>query len=146
MRFTSFFGIITLASSLVASAPAPVAGVKALSSISTRNSPDTAAAASSELVARDTTTDAIVYIGDVWTTTLQSTLNAILDTETNILYMAEQIGVMADRIVYVTEISQTGTIEVISLVVSLVYLGVENGSYAYQAVLVPVAALPTSWV
>ena len=105
----------------------------------------TTAAPRAATAATSTPADAVVYVGQLAATAYTQTLDAVLTTQTQILETEEQIGSMADRIVYVTVTSQSGAIQVIYLVASLVYLGTQNGSYQYWAPLVPVAALPAGW-
>lgn len=98
-----------------------------------------------EARAATTGTDVVVSIGQLGATTYEQSLNGVLYTGNQILYTENQIGSMADRIVYVTQTSQNSSITVIYLAVSLVAAGMQNGGYLYQATLVPVAALPTGW-
>jgi hypothetical protein len=99
-----------------------------------------------------TSSDVIVYVGQLGADTYTQTLNGILYTEgqigfmaDNILWTEEQIGFMADRIVYVTEMSQDNSVEIIYQVTSLWSLGTQDGGYLYQVALMPVAALPAGW-
>lgn len=92
--------------------------------------------------------DVIVYVGQAGASTYDQSLNGVLYTETNILATEQQIADMSDRIVYVTQISESGAIEVIYAATSVLYLGMQQGStypYQYQVVLVPVLALPAGW-
>lgn len=95
--------------------------------------------------AATTGTDVVVSVGQLGATTYEQSLNGVLYTGNQILYTENQIGSMADRIVYVTQTSQNSGITVIYLAVSLVAAGMQNGGYLYQATLVPVAALPAGW-
>lgn len=98
-----------------------------------------------EARAATTGTDVVVSVGQLGATTYGQSLNGVLYTGNQILYTENQIGSMADRIVYVTQTSQNSSITVIYLAVSLVAAGMQNGGYLYQATLVPVAALPAGW-
>jgi len=98
-----------------------------------------------EARAATTGTDVVVSVGQLGATTYEQSLNGVLYTGNQILYTENQIGSMADRIVYVTQTSQNSSITVIYLAVSLVAAGMQNGGYLYQATLVPVAALPAGW-
>lgn len=102
--------------------------------------------------AQTTAEDVIVYAGQQGASMYEQSLAGVLYTENQIGLMADrilwtegQIGEMADRIVYVTEISQDGFIEVTYMVTGLIALGMENGGYTYQVMLMPVAALPAGW-
>lgn len=93
-------------------------------------------------------TDVVVYVGQLGDTTYTQSLNGVLSTETNILSTEQQIANMSDRIVYVTQISESGAIEVIYAATSVAYLGIQAGStypYQYLTILVPVLVLPTGW-
>ena len=92
-----------------------------------------------------TTSDVVVYLGQSGATAYTQTLDGVLSTETQILATEQQIADMADRIVYVTVVSQTGAIEVVYAALALVPLGPRGGSYLYRVLLAPVAALPAGW-
>ena len=102
--------------------------------------------------AATTVTEAIVLVGQQGASSYEQSLNGVLYTvdqigvmADRILWTEEQIGTMADRIVYVTELSMGGTIEIIYLAYSLTELGMQNGGYTYDVVLIPVLALPAGW-
>jgi basic membrane lipoprotein Med (substrate-binding protein (PBP1-ABC) superfamily) len=102
--------------------------------------------------AATTSTDVVVYVGQLGATTYEQSLNGVLYTENqiglmanNILWTESQIGAMADRIVYVTQFSQDNTIQVIYMVTALTSAGTSNGGYLYNVLLTPVAALPAGW-
>ena len=102
--------------------------------------------------AATTATDVAVYVGQAGAATYEQSLNGVLYTEGQIGLMADnilsteaQIGLMADRVVYVTEVSQDNTVEVIYMVTALASAGMSNGGYQYHVALMPVAALPAGW-
>lgn len=91
------------------------------------------------------TSNVLVEVGQLGATTYTQSLNGVLYTQTQILATEQQIADMSNRIVYVTQISENGAIQVIYMVTAVASLGMQNGMYMYQTVMVPIAALPTGW-
>ena len=98
------------------------------------------------------TTNTVLSIGVIGAALASQTLNAVLVTEGNIGVMADrilltqlQIGAMANRIVYVTQFSQTNTINGIYQFLNPVYLGKENGQYKYSGTLLQIPSRPFGW-
>jgi hypothetical protein len=92
-----------------------------------------------------TAMEVIVYVGQLGATSYAQALEAVLQTEDNILATEEQIADMSNRIIYVIQLSQDNSIKVMYLVSSLTQLELQVSSYTYRTVLIPVAVLPAGW-